>query len=305
MDRFDTMTAFARVVETGSFTKAAESLQISRARLTHLIQQLESRLRVTLLNRTTRKVSVTLDGAQYYERVVRILAELDDAEAELPNADTSPRGRLRVDVPTPVATLVLIPALPEFHARFPHIQLEMGVSDRKADIMGDAVDCVIRGGELSEQSLKARHLGNLRLGWFAAPAYMERLGCPSHPLELENSDHRIVGYGRPPVDNIYTYTLRRGNEEVRVRTQYVASIDDGNAYLAAGIAGMGILWLPLYMAQRYVASAQLIPLFDDWTTEPMPLYAAFPPTRHVSKKLRVFIDWVSALLEEHTARTAF
>jgi DNA-binding transcriptional LysR family regulator len=301
MDRFDAMTAFARVVETGSFTKAAESLQITKTKLTNMVQQLESRLGVRLLNRTTRQVRVTVDGANYYERAIRVLADLEEAEAELPNADTAPRGRLRVDVPSPLATLLLVPALPAFHAQFPHIQLDMGVSDRFADIIGDGVDCVIRGGELTDQSLKARHLGNLPLGLFAAPAYLQRSGAPSHPLELESTHHRIVGYGRPRAGKPHTYNMRRDTEQISVRTQYTVSIDDGNAYLAAGIAGMGILWLPHYMSEPHVASATLLPVLDGWSVEPMPIYAAFPPTRHVSKKLRVFIDWVSELMAPHTS----
>lgn len=144
MDRFDAMQAFARVVETGSFTKAAEHLHMSRASATQLVQQLEARLRVKLLNRTTRRVQVTADGAAYYERVLRLLADMDDAETSLSVAATSPRGRLRVDVPSPLARLILMPALPAFHARYPEIQLDMGVSDRRVDLIGENVDCVIR-----------------------------------------------------------------------------------------------------------------------------------------------------------------
>ena len=126
MDRFDAMQAFARVVETGSFTKAADTLHMSKASVTQLVQQLEARLRVRLLNRTTRKVNVTADGAAYYERVIRLLADMDDAETSLSAAASAPRGRLRVDVPSPFASLILIPALPAFHERYPEIQLDLG-----------------------------------------------------------------------------------------------------------------------------------------------------------------------------------
>ena len=153
MDRFDAMQAFARVVETGSFTKAAATLHMSKTSVTQLVQQLEARLRVRLLNRTTRKVNVTADGAAYYERVVRLLADVDDAETSLSSASMAPRGRLRVDVPSPFARMLLIPALPAFYARYPEIQLTMGVSDRLIDIIGENVDCVVRGGEITDQSL--------------------------------------------------------------------------------------------------------------------------------------------------------
>ena len=181
MDRFDAMLAFARVVETGSFTKAAETLHMSRTSVTQLVQQLEARLRVRLLNRTTRRVNVTADGTAYYERVVRLLADVDDAETSLSSASASPRGRLRVDVPSPLARMILVPALPDFHARYPDIQLDMGVSDRTVDLIGENVDCVVRGGELTDQSLMARRLPDLQLGVYAAPGYLDRLGTPVHP----------------------------------------------------------------------------------------------------------------------------
>ena len=146
MDRFEAMRAFARVVETGSFTRAAHTLQISRTTVTQLVQQLEAHLRLRLLNRTTRRVSVTADGAAYYPRIARLLAELDEVEGGLGDAAAQPRGRLRVDVPGPYARLRLVPALPEFQARYPEIQLDIGVSDREVDVIADNVDCVIRGG---------------------------------------------------------------------------------------------------------------------------------------------------------------
>jgi len=296
MDRFDAMQAFARVVETGSFTKAATTLHMSKTTVTQLVQQLEARLRVKLLNRTTRKVNVTADGAAYYERVVRLLADLDDAETGLSSAATVPRGRLRVDVPSPFASHVLVPAMPEFHQRYPDIQIDLGVSDRMVDIIGENVDCVVRGGELTDQSLMARRLGDLRLGVYAAPSYLQRLGTPGHPGDLDGSDHRVIGFlwartGRP-----LTYTLHRGTESVKVQGQPVLSVDDGNAYLAAGVAGMGVLWLPDYMAKAPLARGQLVPLFQDWRLDAMPMYIAYPPNRHISLKLRVFIDWVAQLL---------
>ena len=164
MDRFNAMQAFARVVEAGSFTKAAQPLHMSKTTVTQLVQQLEARLRVKLLNRTTRQVKVTADGATYYERVVRLLADMEDADTSLSSAVASPRGRLRVDVPSPLARMILMPALPEFHARYPEIQLYIGVSDRMVDLIGDNVDCVLRGGEITDPSLIARHVGNLALG---------------------------------------------------------------------------------------------------------------------------------------------
>ncbi|MBX8521014.1 LysR family transcriptional regulator [Pseudomonas cichorii] len=299
MDRFDAMQAFARVVEAGSFTRAAETLHMSKTTVTQLVQQLEARLRVKLLNRTTRKVNVTADGAAYYERVVRLLADLDDAETSLSSASALPRGRLRVDVPSPFASTILMPALPDFHARYPDIQIDMGVSDRIVDVIGENVDCVVRGGDLTDQSLMARRVGDLRLGVYAAPSYLERVGTPSHPRELEDSHHRIVGFLWARTGKALPYAMQRDGESLQVHGRYVLAVDDGNAYLAAGLAGMGVLWVPDYMAKPHLERGDLVPLFRDWRMDTMPMYVAFAPNRHISLKLRVFIDWVAELMTQH------
>nr|WP_282187878.1 LysR family transcriptional regulator [Pseudomonas sp. MWU12-2020] len=293
------MQAFARVVEAGSFTKAAETLHMSKTTVTQLVQQLEARLRVKLLNRTTRKVNVTADGAIYYERVIKLLADMDDAETSLSGASALPRGRLRVDVPSPLARLILMPALPEFHARYPDIQIDMGVSDRIVDIIDENVDCVVRGGELLDQSLMARRVADLQLGVFAAPSYLARAGTPLHPRELEDSHHRVVGFLWARTGKPVPYALHRDSEHLQVKGRHVLAVDDGNAYLAAGLAGMGVLWLPRYMSDAHQARGELVPLFEDWQLEPMPLYVAYPPNRHVSLKLRVFIDWIIELMAQH------
>jgi DNA-binding transcriptional LysR family regulator len=264
--------------------------------VTQLVQQLEARLRVKLLNRTTRKVNVTADGAAYYERVIKLLADMEDAESSLPGAAPLPKGRLRVDVPSPFARLILIPALPEFHARYPDIQIDLGVSDRIVDIIDENVDCVVRGGELMDLSLMARKVADLQLGVFAAPQYLARAGTPGHPQELEDSHHRLVGFLWARTGKPLPYTLHNASEKLQIKGRHVLAVDDGNAYLAAGLAGMGVLWLPTYMSDAHVARGELVPLFQDWRLDPMPLYLAYPPNRHVSLKLRVFIDWVVALM---------
>ncbi|MFT7723028.1 MAG: LysR substrate-binding domain-containing protein [Roseateles sp.] len=298
MDRFDALQAFARVVETGSFTQAARALNVSNATVTQLVQQLEARLRVKLLHRTTRQVRVTDDGAAYYERVVRVLADLEDADSGLSDAAAALHGRLRVDVPSPLARLVLVPALPDFQARYPGIELHLGASDRMVDVIGDAIDCVLRGGELADSTLMARRVGELAMGVYAAPAYLQRAGHPAHPRDLAGDPHRLVGYLRWRSGRIAPVTLHRrdGGESVPVHGRHALAVDDGNAYLAAGVAGLGVLCVPRYMAQPHVARGELVPLLDGWRMDAMPLYLAFPPHRHVSAKLRTFIDWVVELL---------
>lgn len=298
MDRFDALQAFARVVEAGSFTKAAQTLHISKTTATQLIQQLEARLRVKLLHRTTRKVQLTSEGATYYQHVVRLLADLEEADASLSRAVASPKGRLRVDVPSPFALMILVPALPDFHARYPDIQLDLGVSDRMVDVIADNVDCVLRGGELPDSSLIARRIGELPFGAYAAPGYLARSGIPLHPAELQDTHHRVVGFLRASTGKVAPVTLWRADERIEVRGRYTVALDDGNAYLAAGLAGMGVLWLPHYMAEAHVAQGRLTPLFEAWCSAPMPMHLMFSPNRHVSARLRAWIDWLTELMTQ-------
>ncbi len=296
MDRFEAMRAFARVVETGSFTRAAQTLQISRTTATQLVQQLEAHLRLRLLNRTTRRVSVTADGAAYYPRIARLLAELEEVEGGLGDAATQPRGRLRVDVPGPYARLRLVPALPDFQARCPEVQLDIGVSDREVDVIADNVDCVIRGGTPADPALVARPLAALPIGFHASAGYVQRFGLPADPRALEGPDHHMVGFLSPRSGRARVFSAQRGDERVEVQGRYTVGFDDGNAYLAAALAGLGVVALPSYMAEPHVVRGELLPLLQDWQLPPMPMHVMFPPNRHMSQRLRVFIDWVVEVL---------
>ena len=296
MDRFEAMRAFARVVETGSFTRAAQTLQVSRTTVTQLVQQLEAHLRLRLLNRTTRRVSVTADGATYYPRIARLLAELEEVEGGLGDAASQPRGRLRIDVPGPYARLRLVPVLRDFHARYPDIQLDIGVSDREVDVIADNVDCVIRGGAPADPALVARPLASLSIGFHSSPAYLQRFGVPTHPSALEGPDHHMVGFLSPRTGRARVFIAQRGDERIEVQGRHAVGFDDGNAYLAAGVAGLGVVALPSYMAEPHVTNGELLPVLQDWQLPPMPMHVMFPPNRHMSQRLRVFIDWAVEVL---------
>ncbi|ENT3119087.1 LysR substrate-binding domain-containing protein [Klebsiella pneumoniae] len=231
--------------------------------------------------------------------VCRCVADMEDAENSLSSAAMTPRGRLRVDVPSPLARLILVPALPAFHARYPDIQIDMGVSDRGVDLIGDNVDCVLRGGQITDQSLIARHVGDLQIGVYVAPSYVERLGAPAHPRELQNTDHCIVGFLSSRTSKIDPLVLCSENERIEITGNYVLAVDDGNAYHEAGLVGLGVIALPNYMAAAHQAVGALIPLFTQWRISPMPLYLAFPRNRHVNAKLRVFIDWIVEVMLQH------
>ena len=183
---------------------------------------------------------------------------------------------------------------------YPDIQLHLGASDRIVDVIGENVDCVVRGGEVTDRSLTARHVGDLQLGAYAAASYVKRVGNPAHPQELGRGHHRIVGFLSSRTGKLVSYAMQRDGETFGMHGRYAIAVDDGNAYLAAGLAGLGVLWLPEYMARAH--RRELVPLFDGWRFDPMPLYVAFPSNRHPSRKLRVFIDWMAELTAKHAPR---
>lgn len=295
MGKFSAMQAYVRVVEAGTFTKAADLLGLPQPTVTRLIQTLEAHLQTQLLNRTTRRVTVTADGAAYYDRAVRILGEMDELESSMSHAKANPRGRLRIDVPASLGQLLLIPALPGFYARYPDIQIDLGVSDRPVDLVGENVDCVVRGGEITDQSLVARRIGEFHTILCATPAYIQRHGLPRHPSDLEDGDHRVVNYFSHRTGRPYPLVFAREGEQIEVSARHRLSVNDSSASLSAGLAGLGIVHTATFMAQPHIASGALVPLLLDWCAESIPLYVVYPPNRHLSAKLRVFVDWTAEL----------
>jgi DNA-binding transcriptional LysR family regulator len=292
------MQVYARVVEAGTFTRAADSLQMPKPTVTKLVQGLESHLRVKLLNRTTRKVSVTLDGAAYYERATRLLGDLEDIESSVSNAQASPKGRLRLDAGGTLASLFLIPALPAFMERYPEIQLDLGVSDRPVDLIGENVDCVIRGGGLTEQerSLVARRIGDLPWVTCATPAYLKRHGTPTHPSDLE-SGHVIAIRASPRTGRVVPLLFERDGKRIEIEGHYRVAVNESNAHLAAARAGLGIVQMPAFM-MRYAAPGELKAVLTAWQPEPLPIHVLYPANRHLSAKVRVFVDWIAAVFRE-------
>lgn len=293
MDQLLAIRVFARVVEAGSFTKAADSLQMPNASVTKLVQSLEAHLGVKLLQRTTRRLTVTADGVAYYEKTARLLKDLGDIDASFGAAQRRPRGHLRIDAGGSLATLVLIPALPDFLARYPDIQIDLGVSDRHVDLIADSVDCVIRGGPLHEQALVARHIGDTRFVTCATPAYLREHGMPTDPRQLDTPAHRVVNYLSARSGRVAPMRFVRGAERVEIAPRHAVGVNESNGHLAAGLAGLGIIQTFVYMARTQIASGALVPLLADWQPAPYPFYIVYPPNRHLSHRLRVFIDWLA------------
>ena len=298
MDYFTAVKTFARVVETGSFAKAADSLEVPRNTVTKLVQSLEAHLRVKLLNRTTRRVSTTNDGAAYYERMSRILEEWQEVESELTSAQSKPRGRLRVDMGATLASLLVIPALPAFQARYPDLQLDIGVSDRPVDLVSDRVDCVVRAGRVSDPSLIARHIGDLPFITCASPDYLRNRKLPEHPADLEHN-HTLIRYFYAGSSRQVPIVLNCGDGQATVRGRYFVSVNDTNALLAAGLAGLGVLHVPAFIVQPHVAAGNLVSLLDNWTADPVPISIVYSANRHLSARVRVFVDWMVELFKSH------
>jgi DNA-binding transcriptional LysR family regulator len=294
MDKFSAMRAFVRVVEAGNFTRAADSLGVPKAQMSRLVQLLEEELKTHLLNRTTRRVTVTPDGAAYYERAVRLLDELEELESSMSHAKTTPRGMLRVDAPSAIASLILIPAIADFCTRYPDIHIDIGVSDKPVDLIGENVDCVLRAGEVTDQSLVARRIGEIGRFVCASPTYLKRHGVPQHPSDLEDDRHRVISYFSHGSER-QTYVLQRGSERYEVNARSVIAVNDSGAMLAAGLAGLGIARTAPFMAAPHLAAGTLTPVLPEWSAGSWPLYVVYPPNRHVSVKLRVFIDWAADL----------
>src|SRR5262249_39207264 len=284
MDRLQAMQVFVRVVETGGFTRAADVMNMPKATVTTLVQNLEAHLGVKLLNRTTRRVSVTPDGAAYYERCIRILTDVEETESVLSRAKSTPHGRLRVDVAGGFGRRFLVPVLSEFFERYPEIRLEVGCSDRPVDLIEEGVDCVVRGGEQPDSTLVARKLGMIDFVTCATPGYLERHGVPMHPDDL--AQHRFINYFSAKTGRMHEWEFFRNGERAVVRLRGLVAFNDSEAMFEAGLAGLGIMQCVEVMACDALRRGALVQVLRDWRTDPLPLYVMYPQNRHLSAKVR-------------------
>ena len=297
MNKLQAMEVFVQVVDTGSFTRAAEMLDLPKATVSTLVQALEGSLSAKLLHRTTRQVTLTSDGAAYYERCIRILSDVRDAEESLSRMRVNPSGRLRVDTPTGLASEILIPALPAFFERYPDITLELGSTDRPVDLVEEGVDCAVRGGALFDTSLIARRVGVINFVTAAAPSYLARHGVPHHPDDLAR--HRCVNYFSAKTGRISNWDFNRGDERIEVPLPGVIALNDSNAYVQAGLAGLGIIHMTDYLLMRHVEDGRMVRVLPEWVSDPLPVHIVYPQNRHMSAKVRVFVEWVSELFANH------
>jgi DNA-binding transcriptional LysR family regulator len=290
------------VVEAGTFVKAADTLDLPNATVTRLIQRLEADLKVRLLHRTTRSVTVTPEGAIYYERVVRLLAELADIESSTMHALRKPSGRIHVDVPTAIGTLVLVPALADFYRAFPDVEIDLDLGNRRTDLVAEGIDCAIRAGEVDEQFLVARQIGSFGFTTCAAPAFLAAHGTPVSPEHLR--DLPTVGMAPSRGGRPLSFQFSSNDQKGDFALNHRLVVDDTNAYLAAGLASLGIIQAPTYSVRDAIAAGKLVPLLEDWQQQVNAVHVIYAPNRYLSAKVRVFIDWLVELFErdEHLRR---
>ena len=297
MDQLSAMRAFIRVVETGNFTRAADTLSMPKATVTNLIQGLEAHLRTKLLNRTTRRVMVTTDGALYYERASQIVSELEELDGSLSNSQSLPTGRLRVEMAGAFADSIVVPALCDFYQKYPDIRIDLGVGDRTVDYLAENVDCALRAGTPADQSLIARRVSELEIITCAAPLYIQKFGEPERPQDLEN-DHYTINYFRAQTGRALPFEFDRDDEHLEITPRYMLAVNDGRTFISALTTGLGIGQTLRFMARDAIKKGELIEVLPQWSREPIPLYIVYPPNRHLSNRVRVFVDWMVKLLAD-------
>ncbi len=301
MDRWSAMEAFVRVVEAGSFVGGAERLGISTSSLSRLIAELEQHLGARLLNRTTRRLSLTESGQSYYERCVALLAELAEAEAVAGEATAKPSGTLRLTCSYNMAEQRVAPAVASFADRYPDVKFEVIVSDRVVDLIEEGFDLAIRVGPVGSDRLVARRLGSMRLVLAASPDYLKRRGAPQAPQDLV--DHNALTYAYAATPRLWHFTDARGNE-YEAKDSGTLHANSGDALRAAAVAGLGILCEPDFLLAAALARGELVPLLADYQTRGGEIWAVYPSRRHLSLKVRLFVEHFSALFASATSFAA-
>jgi DNA-binding transcriptional LysR family regulator len=297
MDQLQAMQVFARVAELSSFTKAADSLGMPKASASTAIQELEALLGTRLLHRTTRRVQPTQDGQAFYERVRDLLADVDEMQSMFRDGNEALRGRLRVDMSSSMARLMVIPQLPQWLARHPALEIELSSSDRKVDVVREGFDCVVRVGHMAESSLVARRLGAMRMMNCASPAYLERYGEPSTLDDL--AGHRLVHY----VTNLGTrpegFEYPRDGEYRSLPMAGVITVNSVESYQAACAAGLGIVQVPAGAMHAQVKAGTMVEILKNFPAEPMPVSLVYAHRRNLPRRVKVFMDWIADVLRPY------
>jgi LysR family transcriptional regulator for bpeEF and oprC len=300
MDQLQGMRVFTRVAELGSFARAANTLDLSRAMASSYVAQLEKHLGTRLLHRTTRKVSVSAQGAVYLEHCKRILAEIDAADDQLRLARNQPQGRLRVDVPVAFGKYLLQPAIPQFAQRYPDISLEVRFNDRYVDVVAEGVDVAVRVGKVNSPDLIAKRIAASRLLTCASPKYLAQAGMPRTPEELRK--HRLIGHLRDAATRPAEWQFKQGSGTRSMRLPMALSYNTVDALAVAALDGQGIVQQLDLLVGGYLAEGRLVELLREHSCEGPPLSVIYPrATQHLAR-VRVFAEFAADLMRNYEAR---
>lgn len=299
MDQFLAMRAYVRVVETASFSRAADQMALPRSTVSKLITDLEAHLGIKLMHRTTRTVATTSEGLEYYNHAVRLIAEVDAVDNAVRGKKLKPRGHLRIDAPASFANCVLIPALPDFCREYPDVTLALGVSDRIVNIVGEGVDCAIRAGELHDMTMIARKICDLAYVTCASPTYLKRRGVPSSPADLRES-HVKVGYFSAATGKSEPLIFESATDRHEI-DECAVSVNEGSGLIGMMLAGLGVGQHLRRFVQPYLDSGELVAVLGDWKRPAIPFHIVYPPNRHQSARLKVFVDWAVSSLKSDTS----
>ena len=289
MDRFHAIAAFVKVVETGSFARAADRLDVSVSSVSRQVADLEAHVGARLLQRTTRRLSLTEAGRAFHERCVQLLADLEEAEASAGAGTTVPRGTLRVSGPVTFGVAHLAPAVADFVARFPDVRADVELSDRIVDLVDEGFDTAVRIGPLAGPNLVGRRVGESRLVCCAAPAYVRRHGEPRTPFDLAR--HACLLYQYAPQRDVWTFADRKGAPQ-RVRVAGPVHANNGAFLSALAVAGLGIAYEPDFIVGPDLRAGRLVPLLRPYAAAVTPIHVVYASRRHLSAKVRAFADFL-------------
>lgn len=296
-DRLQAMQIFMRVAELESFTQASISLGLSKTHVSNVVAQFETALGARLLQRTTRTVRLTQDGISCYERCKNLLTDYQELESLFQLQAAQVSGRLRVDMSTGIARNLVLPHLPDFIEQYPQIELELSSTDRKVDIVAEGFDCVIRVGSVQQEGVIAKKIGHFKMLNCASPSYIAKYGKPSSLEELSQG-HKLIHYVGQlgGSDSGFEYLSQDNHELCALALPKLITVNNADAYSAACLAGLGIIQAPNIGVAKYLQTGELIEILPDYPAPSMPVSLLYPHRRHLSKRLQVFMAWLTELL---------
>ena len=303
MDQIKAMWIFARVAETRSFSRAADTLSLPKASVSTAVRQLEHQLGTRLLHRTTRHVELTQEGRIYLDQCVDVLAELHAVNTQFLTEDRVLTGRLRVDMPSRIARHHVAPRLPEFLAAHPELSIELSCTDRRVHLVQEGFDCVLRVGKLSDSDLIARQLGHLRMVNCASPAYLQRHGRPTTIAELHHG-HQLVHYASTLGDAPEAWEYHDGRHYQTLELPGRVTVNTADAYEACCLAGLGLIQVPAIGVQHLLETGALVEVLPEYPSEPMPVSLLFSHRRHRSRRISMFANWLADVLQSYVHPTS-